>query len=138
MGAARSQTDLGYLYCAQHNFEAAHAAYQEALQLFVGLGHRRGIARALEGIGCLAAGRGHSAPALKLAAAAAHLRRQIGASLTPAEQSKLDESLSSAWHVLPGANAKQAWEEGSAMSLEKAIQYSLEVPATTTSASPDR
>ena len=137
-GAARSQTDLGYLYCAQRNFEAAHAAYQEALQLFVGLGHRRGIARALEGIGCLAAGRGFSARALKLAAAAAHLRRQIGASLTPAEQSKLDESLSSAWQALPGPKGKQAWAEGSVMSLEKAIQYSLEVPAATTSASPDR
>lgn len=137
-GAARSQTDLGYLYCAQRNFEAAHAAYREALQLFVGLGHRRGIARALEGIGCLAAGRGHFARALKLAAAAAHLRRQIAASLTPAEQSKLDESLSSAWHSLPGPKGKQVWAEGSAMSLEKAIQYSLEEPAVTTSVSPDR
>ena len=137
-GAARSQTDLGYLYCAQRNFEAAHAAYREALQLFAGLGHRRGIARALEGIGCLAAGRGHSARALKLAAAAAHLRLQIGASLTPAEQSKLDESLSSAWLSLPESEGKQAWAEGSAMSLEKAIQYSLDIPATPTSASRDR
>jgi predicted ATPase/DNA-binding winged helix-turn-helix (wHTH) protein len=137
-GAARSQTDLGYLYCAQGNFEAAHAAYREALQLFAGLGHRRGIARTLEGIGCLAAGRGHSARALKLAAAAAHLRRQIGASLTPAEQSKLNERLSSAWHSLPGPKSKQAWAEGSTMSLEKAIQYSLDDPATATSASPDR
>jgi predicted ATPase/DNA-binding winged helix-turn-helix (wHTH) protein len=137
-GAARSQTDLGYLYCAQRNFDGAHAAYQEALQLFAGLGHRRGIARALEGIGCLAAGRGHSARALKLAAAAAHLRRQIGASLTPAEQLKLDESLASAWRILPEPKGKQAWAEGFSMSLEKAIQYSLEVPAATTSASVDR
>lgn len=137
-GAARSQTDLGYLYCEQRNFEAAHAAYREALELFAGLGHKRGIARALEGIGCLAAGRGHSARALKLAAAAAHLRGQIGATLTPAEQSKLDESLSSAWHSLPEATGKQAWAEGSAMGLEKAIQYSLEVPKATTSASLDQ
>ena len=137
-GAARSQTDLGYLYCAQGNFEAAHASYLEALQLFAGLGHRRGIARTLEGIGCLAAGRGHSERALRLAAAAAHLRRQIGASLTPAEQSKLDERLFSAWHSLPGPKGRQAWAEGSAMSLERAIQYSLDDSGSVTSASPDR
>jgi predicted ATPase/DNA-binding winged helix-turn-helix (wHTH) protein len=137
-GAARSQTDLGYLYCAQGNFEAAHASYLEALQLFAGLGHRRGIARTLEGIGCLAAGRGHSERALKLAAAAAHLRRQIGASLTPAEQSKLDERLFSAWHSLPGPKGRHAWAEGSAMSLERAIQYSLDDSGSVTSASPDR
>ena len=137
-GAARSQTDLGYLYCAQGNFEAARASYLEALQLFAGLGHRRGIARTLEGIGCLAAGRGHSERALKLAAAAAHLRRQIGASLTPAEQSKLDERLFSAWHSLPGPKGRHAWAEGSAMSLERAIQYSLDDSGSVTSASPDR
>jgi len=66
------------------------------------------------------------------------LRRQIGASLTPAEQSKLDERLFSAWHSLPGPKGRQAWAEGSAMSLERAIQYSLDDSGSVTSASPDQ
>jgi len=130
--------DLGYIYCAQRNFQAAHAAYLEALQLFASLGHQRGIARALEGAACMEAGRGNSIRALKLAAAAAHLRVHLGAPLTPADQAKLDESLSSAWRSLPGLKGKQAWAEGSAMSVETAIQYSLEDPAAAISASSDR
>jgi len=137
-GSARSLADLGYMFCAQRNFQAAHATYLEALQLFADLGHQRGIARTLEGAACMEAGRGNSIRALKLAAAAAHLRRHLGAPLTPADQLKLDESLSSAWDSLPGSEGQQAWADGSAMSIENAIQYSLEDPLAPTSASSDR
>ena len=127
-GSARSLTDLGYIDCEQGDHLAAHAAYREALEIFAGLGHRRGMARALEGSACLALAQGHAARALKLAAAAAHLRRLISAPLPQAEQSKLDQTLLPAWESLSEAEGKRAWAEGSAMSLEKAIQYSLEEP----------
>jgi predicted ATPase len=125
-GSARSLTDLAYIDGEQGNHAAAHAACSEALEIFAGLGHRRGIARALEGSACLALAQGHAERALKLAAAAAHLRQLISAPLHQAEQSKLEQSLLVAWKSLNEAEGKRAWTEGSEMSLEQAIQFSLE------------
>ncbi len=127
-GSARSLTDLAYIDHEQGNHLAAHAAYREALEIFAGLGHRRGMARAMEGSACLALAQGHAERALKLAAAAAHLRCLISAPLSQAEQFKLDQTLLPAWKSLSEPEGKDAWAEGSAMSLEKAIQYSLEEP----------
>ncbi len=127
-GAARSLADLGSIDSEQEDPLAAHAEYCEALQIFADLGHRRGIARVLEGCACLAAAQGYAARALKLAAAAAHLRAVISACLPQAEQSKLDQTLLPAWKSLSEVEGKSAWAEGSAMSLEQAIRYSLEGP----------
>jgi tetratricopeptide (TPR) repeat protein len=132
-GSARSLTDLGYIDCEQGDHLAAHAAYREALEIFAILGHQRGMARALEGYACLALAQGHPARALTLAAAAAHLRQLISAPLPQAEQSKLDRTLLPAWKSLSEPEGKGAWAEGSAMSLEKAMQYSLEEPESVTS-----
>ena len=125
-GSARSLADLGHICCEQGEYPAAHAAYREALEIFADLGHRRGIARALEGFACLAVARGQAERALQLAAAATLLRYQIGAPLPQAEQSKIDQSLSAARASLREPEGKDAWTAGSAMSLEQAIQYSLE------------
>ena len=127
-GTARSLTDLGYFACEQGDYLAAHAAYREALEIFAGLGHRRGMARALEGSACLALARGYAARALMLAAAAARLRQLISAPLHQAEQLKLDQTLAPAWESLNEVDGKHAWAEGSTMSLEKAIHYSLQEP----------
>ena len=127
-GSARSLTDLGSIDCENGDPLAAHAEYCEALEIFESLGHRRGIARALEGCACLAVAQGHAARALKLAAAAADLRTLISACLPQAEQLKLDQKLLSAWESLSDLEGKNAWATGSAMSLEQAIQYSLEKP----------
>jgi predicted ATPase len=132
-GSARSLTDLAYIDCAQGSHSAAHAACREALELFGALGHRRGIARAMEGFACLAMAQGQAERALNLAAAAAHLRQSIGAPLPPAEQSKLDETLLTAWESLSEAEVTRARAEGAAMSLENAIQYALEEQGRATS-----
>jgi predicted ATPase/DNA-binding winged helix-turn-helix (wHTH) protein len=130
-GCARSLSDLGYIYCEQQDYPSAHAAYREALQIFTQLSSQRGMARALEGFACLAAARDESKRALKLTAAAAHLRQLIGAPLYQAEQSKLEQNLASAWESLSAAEAKAAWAEGSAMSMENAVEYSLQENSTT-------
>jgi predicted ATPase len=127
-GSARSLTDLAYIDCELGNYVAAHAACSEALQIFAGLGHRRGIARALEGSACLSLAQGEAERALRLAAAAAQLRQVISAPLHHAEQSKLHDKLLLAWQSLSEAEGKRAWKEGSALSLERAIEYSLEEP----------
>src|SRR5262249_44169986 len=105
---------------------AARAAYREALEIFGALGHRRGIARALEGCAYLALVGGNAARSLTLAGAAAHLRRLIGAPLPQAEQLKFDRALLPAWKSLGVEEGQSAWAEGTAMRMEKAIQYSQE------------
>ena len=127
-GSGRSLTDLANIDWLQGNHPTAHASYREALQIFTDLGHQRGIARALEGFACLALAERQADRALKLAAAAAHLRQLIGAPLHQAEQSKLEQTLLPAWASLSEAEGKRAWAQGFAMSLEKAIQYSLGEP----------
>lgn len=127
-GSARSLTDLAYIDCEQGNHSAARAAFREAMETFAALGHRRGIARVLEGCACLALAEGYAARALTLAAAARRLRRLIGASLSQSEQSSLDRSLAPAWKSLSQLEGKVAWTKGSAMSLEAARLYSLEEP----------
>jgi tetratricopeptide (TPR) repeat protein len=129
-GSARSLTDLGHIDCEQGDHLAAQVSYREALEIFAGLGHRRGMARALEGSACLALARGQAARALTLAAAAEHLRRLISAPLHPADQFKLERSLLPAWESLSEIEGKNAWAEGSAMSLGEAIQYSREEPGS--------
>ena len=134
-GSARSLADLGYVCCDQEDYVAAHAAYRKALKIFVELGHRRGLARTLEGCACLAVARGGAARALKLASAAAHLRRVIGAPLPQAEQTRLDRTLLPAWESLTDAEGSSAWSEGSAMSIENAIEYSFDEPNSSAQAS---
>ena len=125
-GCARSLTDLGGIDCQRGDHLAARVAYREALQIFAALGHRRGAARALEGSACLVLAQGHPVRALKLAAAATHLRQLIGAPLHPEEQRKLDQTLLPAWQSVAEQEGKRAWAEGYALSLEKAIECSLE------------
>lgn len=133
-GSARSLTDLAYIALEQGDHSAAHTACREALEIFAGLGYRRGIALALEGSACLALAQGHADRALKLAAAAAHLRQSIGAPRHPAEQFRLDQMLLPAWKSLSDAEGKHAWAAGTAMSMENVIQYCLGEAGTATSA----
>jgi predicted ATPase/DNA-binding winged helix-turn-helix (wHTH) protein len=128
-GCARSLADLGYIDCEQGSHSAARSAYREALEIFASVGNQRGIARALEGFACLALILGDAERALTLAAAAAHSRQLISAPLPQAEQEKLDRTLLPAWKSLSEAEGNRAWAEGSAMSLEQSIRYSLEEPA---------
>lgn len=125
-GIARSLTDLAQIACGERDHVTAHAAYREALALFRTLGHKRGIARALEGFACAALAQRDPARALIISAAAAHLRQWIGAPLMPAEQSELNGKLQPAWTSLSEGDSKAAYARGWAMSLETAIQYSLE------------
>jgi predicted ATPase/DNA-binding winged helix-turn-helix (wHTH) protein len=125
-GCARSLADLGHVYCEQNKYDAAQDAYCEALKVFAELGHKRGMARTLDGLACLATAQTRAARALKLAGAADHLRRLMGARLPQAEQSELDQNLSPAWKSLGDREGKRAWAEGSTLSIDSAIQYSLE------------
>jgi tetratricopeptide (TPR) repeat protein len=120
-GIAGSLADLGNLVREQGDFAASDGLYRESLILFQDLGHKRGIARLLESFACSAAEQAQPARALKLAGVAAALRQTIGAPLTAAEQTKLEQSLSAARQELTLTGSKTAWLEGWVMPVEIAI-----------------
>jgi len=124
-GIAGTLADLGTLAREQQNCPAALALYRESLRIFHELGHKRGIARLLECLACSAAAQFEAQRSLRLAGAAAALRQNIGAPLTPAEQHKLDAILDPTRKALTNTAGATAWLEGWALPVEKAIEEVL-------------
>jgi len=120
-GIAGTLADLGNLSKEEGDYPAAHSAYRESLKTFQQLGHKRGIARLLECFAGSSAAQREAERALRLAGAAAALRQNIGAPLTPAEQVKLDVNLASAREVLGHTAGSAAWLEGWGTPVENAV-----------------
>jgi len=99
--------------------------YRESLKIFQELDHKRGIARLLECCACSAAVEHQAERALRLAGAAAALRKSIGAPLTPAEQAKLEAILEPARQALANTASATAWLGGWDMPLDKVIEEVL-------------
>jgi predicted ATPase/serine/threonine protein kinase len=124
-GIAGTLADLGSLAREQGDYPTAHSMYRESIRLFQELDHKRGIARLLEYFACSAATQFEAERSLRLAGAAAALRQNIGAPLTPAEQAKLEASLHTARQALTSTLSATAWLEGWALPSEKAIEEVL-------------
>jgi hypothetical protein len=121
-GIAGTLADLGSLAREQRNYPAARSLYRESIRLFQELDHKRGIARLLECFACSAAAQLEAERSLRLAGAAAALRQNIGAPLTPAEQVKLEAALESPRRALTNTAGATAWLEGWAIPVEKAVE----------------
>jgi len=124
-GIAGTLADLGSMAREERDFSAAHSLYRESLKIFQELEHKRGIARLLECFACAAAAQYHSERALRLAGAAAALRQNIGAPLTPAEKAKLEANLKCTRPGLSETSSTAAWLEGWELPVERAIEEAL-------------
>ncbi|MFZ1974406.1 MAG: protein kinase [Candidatus Acidiferrales bacterium] len=124
-GIAGTQADLGTLAREQQDSATAKSLYRESLIAFQELEHKRGIARLLECFACAAATERQAERSLRLAGAAAALRLNIGAPLTPAEHTKLEAILDPARQELVDTTGATAWLEGWDMPVEKTIDEVL-------------
>jgi predicted ATPase len=124
-GIAGTLADLGNLASEQGNYSMAQDLYRQSIRIFQELEHKRGIARLLECFACSAAVQLEAERSLRLAGAAAALRQNIGAPLTPAEHAKLEASLHTARQALGSTVSGTAWSEGWALPVEKAIEEVL-------------
>jgi predicted ATPase/predicted Ser/Thr protein kinase len=124
-GIAGTLADLGSLAREQRNYPRAHCLYRESIKTFQELEHKRGIARLLECFACSAAAQLQAERSLRLAGAAAALRQNIGAPLTPAEQAKLEASLHLARQALSNTVGAAAWLEGWTLPVEKVVEEVL-------------
>ncbi len=132
-GIAGTLTDLGNLAREEPNYSLAHSLYRESIRLFQTLDHKRGIARLLEYFASLAAAQLKAERSLRLAGAAAALRRSIGAPLAPADQAKLEAILDPARQTLSNTASATAWLEGWDMPVDEAILEALTKDATSLS-----
>src|SRR6202521_1473331 len=124
-GIAGTLADLGSWARDQGNYPRSHSLYRESIKIFQELEHKRGIARLLECFACSAAAQLDAERSLRLAGAAAALRQNIGAPLTPAEQAKLEASLHLARQALSNTVGVAAWLEGWTLPVEKVVEEVL-------------
>lgn len=122
---ANSLNNLGNAVRAQGLYEKARALYDESLAINAELGDKWDIAYLLEDLGCLAAILGEPERALHLVGAAGALRESIGAPLSPAEATKLEQNLASARAALGSASSETALQAGRNLELQEAIDYAL-------------
>ncbi len=132
-GIAGTLADLGSLAREQGDYFAAHSLYRESIKIFQELDHKRGIARLLECFAGTAAVQLEAERSLRLAGAAAALRQNIGAPLTPVEQAKLEASLNQARQALSNTVGVTAWLEGWSLPVEKIIEEVLMPEAASSS-----
>ena len=108
------------------DFDSAMRWYEESLVLARDLGERWLIAYLLEDVGVLAAEQRRPARALRLVAAGAQLRREIGAPLPAESQRQLDRRLESARRALGESRVASAIARGAAIRMEQAIDEALQ------------
>ena len=123
---ANSLNNLGNVYRALGEQETAKSQYHESLEINRDLGDLWAIAYLLEDIGVLALQQGRPEHALRLAGASSELRQKIGAPLSPADQTRLEEMLAPARQKLSESEQTAAWSEGKNMTLDQAILEALE------------
>jgi non-specific serine/threonine protein kinase len=132
---------VGQVATAEGHSAGAQAALRESLHLRQDLGDRAGIADTLESIAALAATETQSERAVRLAGAAAGIRAEVGAPLSPSSRAKLDRWLIPVRQALGAEPTTQAWEDGRDMAVEQALDLAFaatESPATGSNRPPDR
>jgi predicted ATPase len=118
--------DLGMLALAGGDVSKATGLFREAMDAYQQLGgHKRGLARALEGLALAAAHTGEAQRAIRLAGAAGALRNAVGARLTPAEQHQVTAGLERARAALTSPERTAMWNEGWSMPVDAAIEYAI-------------
>src|ERR1041384_5474616 len=124
-GIAGSLSDLGNVAREENDYRAAESLYRQSMEIFQVLEYKRGIAKLLESFACSAAAQSQPERSLRMAGAAAALRKSVGAPLTPGEQTKLEQSLEPARQQLTRTTGGTAWLEGWGMAVEGAIEEAL-------------
>jgi non-specific serine/threonine protein kinase len=141
-GYRRNEADalatLGSVAAAQGDYSAAEGYLGASLTAHQELGNPAGIAYVLERHAGLAAARAQPARAIRLAAAAAALREQIGILLPPDAQDRIDGALQPARQALGRRASEDAWDAGRVLSPEEAIAEALSpaAPAPAVPAAP--
>jgi predicted ATPase/class 3 adenylate cyclase len=118
--------NLGHVALALGEVEEAKSLFIEALRLHKSHKNRAGVAECLAGLAAVAGSRKQPERAARLFGAATLLRGEPTLDEWTVEQVDYKRNLASARAQLDEARWAAAWQEGRAMTMEEAINYSLE------------
>src|SRR5256885_1434301 len=105
--------------------EAAAASWKESVSTFDLLKHQVGIVCGLDGLSCVAEGRGDDTRARRLAAAAARMSDEMSFRYDPWYMGQIEASRRRSQSRLGLRKSEDAWTQGWSMSLDQAIDYAL-------------
>jgi ATP/maltotriose-dependent transcriptional regulator MalT len=130
---------LATLARTEHDHERARDLFEEGLKLSAELGNEADVAHCLEGLASIAGAEGRIAHAARLwGAEEALLEKSEAAVYTYVPDRSLHRSHVAAAHARLDEEAfEAAWEEGRALSLDQAVEYALERPATPEPTAPE-
>lgn len=114
-------TSLGEVVVDLQDWEAAKGFLNESLSMNLELGDRTAVAFIIEGFAAMASGQARAAHAVRLAAAAAALRSEIGSPLSPSEQARLNRFIDVALQSLTSEQQAICLAEGSALKFDQAV-----------------
>jgi predicted ATPase/DNA-binding CsgD family transcriptional regulator len=124
-GIAKMNVGLADVDLNDGDHGAALALYEEALTLLKDVGDKWWMAWCLEGLAEVAVAQRRPERAARLFGTAEALRGAIGASRPTGFRDYFERDLAAAWDSLDKATFEKAWEEGHAMTPERAIEYAL-------------
>ena len=148
VSAARARGDVrrtaGHLHTlawAQrccNELEAAAVSWKESVSTFGLLKDQVGIVSGLDGLSCVAEGRGDDRRARRLAAAATRMADEMSFRDYPWYWGQIEASRRRSQSRLGPRKSEDAWTQGWSMSLDQAIEYALDEgePETVIDASP--
>jgi tetratricopeptide (TPR) repeat protein len=122
-GMATALTRLGSLALRRDAIAGARAYYAEGLSLLQALGDKEYIAVSLEGFAAIAAAEQQWERAARLWGAAEGLRQAISVPLPPGMRAEYEAQLAQLQSHLDGQVFARAWQEGQALSLERAVAF---------------
>jgi predicted ATPase/class 3 adenylate cyclase len=127
---AASIASLGLLALAEGNRASAHDLLKESLATKLTQTERSGSSWYLACFATLAIDEGKTERAARLAGAASELRKSYGTTAAPSMHLKFEHMLSHVKRATANAAGARAWADGEAMSLEQALAYAMEEPAS--------
>ena len=121
---------LGVVALALGNYSAAAEHFRGSVHSWLETGDRWRLAATFEGLAVVAAAERRSEAALRLSGAAARLREELRAPLSPAQQEWFDKRLTTARGDLGSEQVAARWAEGHALAFDDVVREALGTPTT--------
>jgi predicted ATPase/class 3 adenylate cyclase len=125
-GVGVSLGTLGWVAMREGDWNRAVARLGESLEVRREIGDMGGSAWCLERLAEIVLAQGQAEKAVRLFGAAAALRASIGSVIDPVDQPEYESRRTSLRAELCEERFAAAWDEGRAMTLERAVTYALE------------
>lgn len=120
------ESELAHTTRYSGDFQAARAAYQRTILLWLDFGARGAVANQLECLAFVARAEGQFARAARLFGAAQALRELIEQQMIAYELEEYDREVAALREQMPADALASAWREGRTMSMERAVTYAVE------------